>query len=339
MRVLFVGGTKFIGLAAVKQLHEAGHEVTVFHRGRTDAGLPTGSRRILGDRAQLAEHRAAFAAARPDVVVDMVLMTEAEARVSVETFRGIAGRLVAISSQDVYRAWGRLLRTEPGPPDPVPLTEDAPLRERLYPYRGRGPGIPDDYDKIPAERTVLGEPALPGTVLRLPLVYGPNDAQRRTLPYLKRLDDGRPIPLGERFADWRWSHGYVENVAHAIALAVTDERAAGRVYNVAEPTAPTQREWVEAIARAAGRPADIVILRDDAVPAHIAWPGDTDQSIVADTTRLRAELGYVEPVDLDEALRRTVAWERANPPAQFDPATFDYAAEDAALGRIGNRRA
>jgi hypothetical protein len=42
-------------------------------------------------------------------------------------------------------------------------------------------------------------------------------------------------------------------------------------------------------------------------------------------------LGYTEPTLLDEAMRRSVAWERANPPDEFDPAKFDYAAEDAAL--------
>ena len=41
--------------------------------------------------------------------------------------------------------------------------------------------------------------------------------------------------------------------------------------------------------------------------------------------------GYREPVGLEEGLARTIAWERANPPEQFDAAQFDYAAEDTAL--------
>jgi uncharacterized protein YbjT (DUF2867 family) len=49
------------------------------------------------------------------------------------------------------------------------------------------------------------------------------------------MDDGRSAILLEKgMASWRWTHGYVEDVAAAVALAVMDERAAGRTYNVGE---------------------------------------------------------------------------------------------------------
>ena len=58
---------------------------------------------------------------------------------------------------------------------------------------------------------------------------------------------------------------------------------------------------------------------------------DVDQEFVVDTSRIRSELGYIEPTAPADALSRTVAWERANPPRSEDPAAFDYAAEDAVL--------
>ena len=94
----------------------------------------------------------------------------------------------------------------------------------------------DDYDKILVERVVIGEPDLPGTILRLPMIYGPGDDAHRLFPYLKRMDDGRPAILMEEVrARWRWARGYVEDVAEAVVSAVLDDRAAGRVYNVSEP--------------------------------------------------------------------------------------------------------
>ena len=35
------------------------------------------------------------------------------------------------------------------------------------------------------------------------------------------------------------------------------------------------------------------------------------QDMIMDSTRIRQELGYTEPVPLAEALQRTIMWERA----------------------------
>ncbi len=66
-------------------------------------------------------------------------LVERDALAALATLRGATGRVVAISSVDVYRAFARLIGTEPDEPDPTPLTEDSPTRERLYPYRGDTP--------------------------------------------------------------------------------------------------------------------------------------------------------------------------------------------------------
>jgi nucleoside-diphosphate-sugar epimerase len=178
----------------------------------------------------------------------------------------------------------------------------------------------------------MSEAALPGTVLRLPAVYGPGDRQHRLFGYLKRMDDGRPfVMLGYGQARWRWTRGYVSNVADAIALAVTNEGAAARIYNVGETDALTEGEWVRALGRAAGWDGQIVTVPEDSLPEHIASPVDYDHHLATDTRRIRAELGYSERAPREEALRRTIEWERANPPAETSSLETEYAAEDAAL--------
>jgi nucleoside-diphosphate-sugar epimerase len=219
------------------------------------------------------------------------------------------------------------------------MDELAPLRERLFPYRGDTPrdeGDParhlDDYDKILVEREVLGDSQLAGTVLRLPVVYGPGDYQHRLHPYLKRMDDGRSaILLERRAAAWRLSRGYVENVAEAVVLAAAHPAAAGRVYNVCEPRARTEAEWVAAIAETAGWLGRIVIAHRDELPASLAGDAGTDHHLECDTTRLRGELGYREVISPEAGLRRTLDWERLHPPAKFDERSFDYDAEDTVL--------
>jgi nucleoside-diphosphate-sugar epimerase len=333
VRILIIGGTSFIGPRVVSRLLAAGHDVAVFHRGQT--APPPEVREMTGDRHALDASVAEFKAFAPDVVLDMILFTEEEARAALRTFKGMARRFVMPSSMDVYRAYGRLLQLEHGAPDPIPYTEEGPLREHLYPYRSRAKGEDDrayNYEKILAERVMTSDAELPCTVLRLPAVYGPGDKQHRLFEYLKPMDDGRPfILLEERRAVWLWSRGFVENVADAIALAVTDERAAGRIYNVAERDTLTEKEWVQSIARITGWKGEVLTLEKSALPGHLVDDAPYENHLVADSSRIRRELGYAERVGREPALRQAVEWERGNPPAEINLAQFDYAAEDAAL--------
>jgi nucleoside-diphosphate-sugar epimerase len=154
------------------------------------------------------------------------------------------------------------------------------------------------------------------------------------------MDDQRPaILLPKGWAEHRASRGYVENVAAAVALAVVDERATGRIYNVAEPGGFSQRDWIARIGQVVGWNGRIVVNPNEGIEPEAV------QHWVVDTSRIREDLGYAEPISLEEALRRTIEWERANPPddafrekfLQFEPGLkFDYAAEDAVLAALAS---
>jgi nucleoside-diphosphate-sugar epimerase len=337
MRILVIGGTRFIGPHVVKRLAGAGHVVTVFHRGQTEAVLPLEVRHIHGERQRLADFRVEIREFAPDTVLDLCAFTEDEALVAVSMVKELASRAVVISSGDVYYNYGVMHGTESEPAHPHPFTEAGPLRQNLYPYRkyARGPDDPHyHYEKILVERVFMSSPDPPSTILRLPMVYGPGDPQHRLFPYLKRMDDQRPaILLDEGWARLCPSRGYVEDVAAAIALAVVDGRAEGREYNVAEPQAFSEAEWVRRIGQAVGWKGHVVIK-----PAGETSPGAGDiLHLSMDSTRIREELGYREPVPPEEALCRTIAWERLHPPEPTDPKAFDYAAEDAALAQLERR--
>jgi len=341
MRVLVIGGTGFIGSHVTIELLRRGHQVTVFHRGRT--GVSPGADQIAGDRRRLGDSADALRAVAPDLVVDVVLSSGKQARELVEVFLGHARRLVVLSSMDVYRACGVTHRLEEGPPEPLPLREEASaLRTRLQTYPPAQVRVlqqvfgwlDDEYDKIPVEREILGRQGLPGTVLRLPMVYGPGDPLHRFQPIVKRIMDGRrTIPFSLEMAGWRATKGFVEDVAAAIALATERDEAEGRIYNVGEADTLTELEWAGKIADAMGWDGEFKLMPDASLPEHLRAPGDTSQHWIADTTRIRRELGFREAVGRQEAVRRTMEWERAHPPAGFSPHLFDYDAEDRALGQ------
>jgi nucleoside-diphosphate-sugar epimerase len=336
MKILVIGGSGFIGPPLVRQLNSQGHQLTVLHRGHARPDLPDGVQRIHGDRNRLPDLRDTIARLAPEVVVDLVLSSGGQARQLMDTLRGIAGRVVALSSIDVYRAFAIVNGIDTGPLQPVPLTEDSELRtvppyppERTKMLRSVFSWVDEEYDKIPVEQAVMSLPDLPGTVLRLPMVYGPGDPLHRFFAYLKRMDDGRPrIVFSDDYAAWRTPRGYVENVAAAIALAVTAERAAGRTYIVAEQPAYSELEWAKKMAEQGGWRGEFVVLPCDQAPEHLRFPGNAAQHGDASSARIRQELGFRDPVPLEEAIRRTIAWERANPPAHIPD--LHYEAEDAA---------
>lgn len=338
MRILLIGGNGFIGRFVVAALKQQEHTLAVFHRGTR--ALPSGIEEIRGDRNQLSASAQELRHFAPDVVTDLVISSAPQAEELMNIFRGTARRVIMLSSIDVYRAVGISHGTENGPLQEVPLTEESELRRRLHPYPAESmqhlrkvfAWVTDDYDKIPAERVVMSDHKLPGTVLRLPMVYGPGDLLRRFYPVVKRIVDGRRhIIFPETLAGWHSPRGYVENVSAAIALAATDERAARCVYNVCEEPAFSELEWARKIAAEMRWDGNFVALPPERTPRHLLQPGNAAQHWTASSARIRKELGYQEPVPIEEAIRRTISWERENPPAGALMAQFDYAAEDAAL--------
>ncbi len=340
MRILLIGGNGFIGSPLVRELCAAGHQLALFHRRPENPRANRDVVHIQGDRNHLPEYAKPIQEFSPDVIVDLILSSGKQARQLMTHAPGWARRVVAISSMDVYRAWGVLRGIEPGPLEPLPITETSPVRSvrRLYEaeslkmIQGVFSWLDDDYDKIAVEESILNDAGVPATVLRLPMVYGPGDPLHRFFPLLKRFADGRCfILMADDFAAWRAPRGYVDNVAHAIALAATSEQAAGRVYNICEEPSLSDLAWQKKIAAQANWPGEFVVLPRSRAPKHLLPPGNTAQHMLVSSDRIRAELNYSEIVDIDDAIRHTITWENENPPRTIDPAQFDYPAEDAAL--------
>lgn len=324
MRILFIGGTNMTGPFAVRELIARGHDVWLLHRTPSESPLLKGAKQIAGDKADLPKFRQQLASLRLDVAVHMVAFTEADAAIFVESLAGIASRAVVISSIDVYRAYGRLHRTEPGPADPVPLDEDAPLREKLSVHGAA-------YEKVAVERVARSEPKLPCTILRYPAVYGPGDKQHRLRNWVQRMDDGLPfILMGQDQSNWRFTHGNTENVAAALALAIVHPAAIGRIYNLGESNTSTWLEWARRIGSAAGWDGNVRVIPDHRLPAHLRDDLDFRQDWTVDTSRIRGELGYREIIEPEECLKRAIVWERSQRISD-DAEKFNYDAEDAAL--------
>lgn len=301
-RVLVIGGTLFIGRALVHQLLERGDEVVIMHRGK---GTPFGDRvaEIQCDRNDVTAVRAALNGTRFDVVYDNVYDwergTTAE-QVSAAAVAASAGlrRYVFTSSVAAY-------------PEGGPYDEQAPL-------------VPSDYpnvygaQKADSERALFDlhrRQGLPVTTLRPAFIYGPNNPFPREAFFWDRLRAGRPIIIPEDGSrTMQWVH--VKDVASAAVLAATRDIAVGHAYNVASYPPITQLDFVQLLAKIAGREAHLVHIPREQIqqaggalfapPFYFGVYLDIPP-ITARIDRLRSELG-LELTPLEDGLRETYQW-------------------------------
>jgi nucleoside-diphosphate-sugar epimerase len=319
MRVALLGGTRFIGRAIAVELAANGHDLCFVHRGRTEPDdLPAG-RHVHLDRSRL--HEADLGDC--EALVDCWAMTREDA----ERARPLLPRRsVVLSSADVYRAYTAL--QEGRQDEPVPLTEESPVRAERYPYRGlsreQGEALGVDverYEKLDVEEVYR---AGGGTVCRLPFVFGEHDPQRREEFVLRRVRAGRTrMPFGSGGA--LLTRGYVGDVARGVRLALEAD-ADGEVFNLGEPQTVTVRAWAERIAAAAGARLELVTVPDGALPEDLDFTAGGLQPLLLDTSKARRELGFTTG-DPDTVLRRSVRWHLEHPPAEAG----DLAADDALL--------
>ena len=293
----------------------------VVHRGSLEPpDMPT-VRHLHCERPQLAEHRQELASFGADAVVDCRPLTRTDAEQALEALPDVE-RWIAISSVDVYRAFGALNAERET--DPVPLDEDSPVRPARYPYRGQMPGM-DDYDKLDVEDVYLPHGV---TVLRLPMVYGEHDYQRREEFLLRRVRAGRKqIPFGS--GQWLTCRVYVRDVGRAVRLALSKD-VRGEIFNICEDRTYSMRMWSQAILEAAASEAELVRVRDDVLPEDLKFTGTMSQHILASGKKARAMLGWTTS-DPIETLRTTVRWHLANPPPD---ASADFDADNRALSTV-----
>ncbi len=195
-------------------------------------------------------------------------------------------------------------------------------------YAKRRWGKESSHDRLGIEESVAKGATL-FTILRLPPVYGVGDSLYRLLPLMSRMIDKRPfIVVAESQSDWRWSHAYSDDVAHAFALAAPKPGESNRVYNVGENKAPTIMERISHLATIFGWEGDLVSLPGSELPPHILPTGNFDQNLELDSSKIRAELEYKEVTDYYDGLYESIEWYKENLPPVYKDSNFNYESED-----------
>jgi len=324
-RALVIGGTGPSGPFVVKGLVDRGFETAILHSGNHEPPeIPLEVEHIHTDAYDPDKVRAALEGRRFDVCI----ATYGRLRRNAELLAGRVGQFISVGGFPGYQGYMNAPLFEPFGM-PIPTREDG--------LRVDDPSQDEKGFRIARTEDMLFAAQPDATHFRYPWVYGPRQPAPREWSIVRRILDERPRIIVAEDGLSLSSFGYVENLAHALLLAVDQpEKAAGQVYNAADQQVLSIRQVIETIAKAMGHQWEIVSM-----PWEIAWPARplvaqpwTTHRIVS-TGKLEAELGYRDVVPPREGLARTAKWLAENPPAPGgveemvlqDP--FDYRAEDA----------
>ena len=331
MKILIIGGTRFIGAHLTRELLEQGHDVVHLNRGKQRPFFIFDIETIQCDKRDIATKRAEIESRHFDLVIDMKAMSIADTQPVLTLLDGTVDRICVISSADVYRVTDVVWKLDPTPIDNTELSEDSPLRRRLFnrnlTYKGED--LYEMYDKIPVEYRVRDIKHSSWTICRLPAVYGSGDY--RFKDFSKRYGDRRTRwVMEESYAHFRFTHGYVEDVAKAIVLAATHEKGRDETFNIGELNTPSYCERYKQMASDFGLSLELY----KAKRSEMTWidgddPFNLNQHWILNSDKIRTQLGFQETYTLEEAYRKTVEWEIRNPPDKIDPKEFNYEAEDA----------
>lgn len=309
MKIAFLGGTRFIGLAAAKLAREHGHEVSLLHRGVSKSEDVDSFNQIILDRQDRDELKRALQKMSPDVLIDCFAMTDSSAKVITEAIEGIElSKTIILSSQDVYAQFGRLNGHDFDHLEAF-VTESS-AKTVPKPFKGvMDHAGGNDYDKKDVELTYsdfakhkkrnLG-------ILRLPAVYGFGDYQMRFSGIINFLNNGNTDIPCQQQAAWKWTHGHVTDMAHAIVLLAEKLEEGISIYNVGEAETPSMKKRIEIIAEVMRK--RIVWRESKEVPDELSILRKKPNDFVVDSTKIRNEIGYREIMSAEDAYRDTVKW-------------------------------
>jgi nucleoside-diphosphate-sugar epimerase len=313
VKVLVVGGTRFVGYDLVWRLLAGGDEVTLFNRGRLPDPFGDRVERLRGDRTTDDFDRA-LAGRAFDGVVDFAGFQAPDLQRAVGVLDGRVRHYVFISTGQVY-----LVRD----PRPSPAREsdyDGPLMAE--PAAGSRDHGDWSYGmgKRACEDVLAGAFAadgFPSTRLRIPMVNGERDHQRRLEGYLWRLLDGGPLLLPDG-GTHRVRHVYSRDVARAIVDLLGRPATFGQAYNLCQEETPTLVEVLESVARLLGasprlQPVPRAALEAAGLDPVRVSPFSGRWMSFLDPGRARSDLGFT-PTPLEASLAAIVASFLAHPP-------------------------
>ena len=282
MRILIMGGTRFIGVYLTKVLVEQGHEVVLFNRGNNPAPV-AGVTQIHGDRKNTAQLKDKLANESFDVVYDNNGRELSDTQPLVEILGDKLQHFVYVSSAGVYLKSSQMPHKEGDAVDPN--------------SRHKGKHHTEAY---------LAKSGIRWTSIHPTYIYGPQNYNDLEAWFFDRLVRNRPVPIpgnGLHLTQF----GHIQDLAEAMAGIIGNSQAMGQIYNISGDRYVTFDGLALACAEAMGiSPAEVKLVHYD--PSQFdfgkrkAFPMRL-QHFFAEVNKAQQELNWQPKYDLVSGLK------------------------------------
>ena len=297
MKLLVLGGTKFLGRAAVEAALAGGHWVTLFNRGETNPGLFPETEKLRGDRTA---YLSALKGRDWDAVLDPSGYLPSVVRASAEMLADSVGHYLFVSSVSAYASLSQ------------PVDEDSPLGEL-----GDLPDdkLTEDYSnygplKVLCEQAVADVFGERQASVRPGLIVGAHDPSGRFTYWPHRVARGgrvlAPAPPDARVQ-------FIDAKDLGSWLVDLSERQAGGVYNATHP-GRSWRETLETCREVSGSDATFEWVPAEVLKEHEVgewmelplWISDPDSAAMHEVDVSRAVAAGLTFRPLEETVRDTL---------------------------------
>jgi len=282
MRILIMGGTRFIGVYLTKILVEQGHEVVLFNRGNKPAPVE-GVQQIHGDRKDATQLKEKLSGEAFDAIFDNNGRELSDTQPLAELFKDKVQHFVYMSSAGVYLQSDQMPHLEGDPVDPK--------------SRHKGKQETEAY---------LDAQGIPFTAIRPTYIYGPGNYNDLEAWFFDRIVRDRPI-LIPNSGFFITQLGHCKDLARAMSLVLGNQQAIGQIYNVSGDRYVTFDGLANACIVAAGKsPEDFDLLHYNPKKFDFgkrkAFPLRT-QHFFANVHKAKTQLNWEPEYDLISGLK------------------------------------
>jgi nucleoside-diphosphate-sugar epimerase len=313
MRILFLGGSYFVGRTIVARLVADGHDVTLLNRGSRPVA---GTRQLIADRDDTDAIRQVLAGREFDWVVDTLTASTHHVDAFCDALGSRLSGWLYISSAAVYAEDGS-----------YPMPESHPVgTSRQWGDYGLSKLAPEQRL---AQRCCAVE--VPFVSLRPPYIYGRDNPAPREHWLWARLRAGRPVLVPDA-GDTPIQFLHAADLGRAVAHTLERSDLSGtHIYNVGEPGWVSLREYLEILARVSRMSLDVrpVPYRSLGIEPRDFFPF-RDYPCVLDTAKIEREMRWKPQTSLEPGLALTFEQTEAT---RYD-IELDTAVEDRILARL-----